>query len=257
MNTPSTKELLRNKVKDLFDKKNRAFYISIILSIILFIISFLIKMPANILCEKYIEYLDGIAMAYIGFLGFIVTGLAILTSAISSKLYSKLIELNLLKNVQNILTSFLLLGLIAASIISISFIFHFVSMTNFNANIWALRILVLILSYFIFFTIFYAAFLIGDCLDLIYIFNEFEIKIEKEHESEQSSIQNALYEYSKYRIMALEKMILKSQDDVFDYQKTIKELLEKDSTITPEEKEILLKYHSEHFKSIPSNEHQL
>lgn len=75
------------KYQDLYDFSSLECRISLITTLLL---NFVFVICAHYIgldntVSKYIEMLDNIGISLIGFLGFIVTGLAILTGAISSK----------------------------------------------------------------------------------------------------------------------------------------------------------------------------
>ena len=75
---------------------------------------------------KYIEMLDNIGISLIGFLGFIVTGLAILTGAISSKVVKRFQDGNKMAALERILLSFYLIGIISAFLVITAFVLHFI-----------------------------------------------------------------------------------------------------------------------------------
>lgn len=116
------KNLLKyKKYKDVYDIKSLEVIVSFITAItmVLFIIA----------TFKYIDLEDfntiirtlsqGISITLIGFIGFIVTGLAILTSAISNKLMNIIHKKKQTENIEKILISFYFLGLV----VGISIIF--------------------------------------------------------------------------------------------------------------------------------------
>lgn len=94
-----SKIIYYKKYKDLVDVKSFVFGGTIFSSTVILIIYWIMKhyLSLNQVISKFVEYLDNITMSMIGFLGFIVTGLAILTGAISSKLFKSLKESKNLK----------------------------------------------------------------------------------------------------------------------------------------------------------------
>ena len=93
-------------------------------------------------------------MALIGFLGFIVTGLAILTGAISSKVVKHLQDRNKMLPLEKILLSFYLLGLISAFEILFIIFLHFICLLPLP-SIKIIDVIILsILTYFTTFIIF-------------------------------------------------------------------------------------------------------
>jgi len=197
----------------------------------------------NEVISDYISYLDSIGMALIGFLGFIVTGLAILTGAISSKVVKRLQERNKIQSLEKKLLSFYLLGLVSASIIIVSFIFHFINGLPYN-NIFPLDLILLsFISYFITFFIFYAVKLIGNCLELFYIISNMQII----NDMQESSIVDIKQKYNNYRIMALEKVVLTNKLISIDhYADEIKTMIETDD-LSNQERILCLEMHKKQF----------
>lgn len=191
---------------------------------------------------KFVEMLDNIGISLIGFLGFIVTGLAILTGAISSKVVKRFQDGNKMAALERILLSFYLIGIISAFLVIATFILHFVVIIPIQ-SIWAIDIILLsLLSYLMIFTIFYAVKLIGNCLELFYIINSMQLT--DDHPIDYKA------RYNNYRITALEKVELSvtSLRQVQNYKQTVKELIENDD-ISLEDRQILLRMHKEHFRN--------
>lgn len=230
------------KYKDLYDFSSLECRIALIftfsLNVLFFICSYCLELDTVVL--ECINVLDNIGISLIGFLGFIVTGLAILTGAISSKVVKRFKAGNKMDALERILLSFYLIGLIGATIIALTFILHFIALLPFHSN-WIINILLLsILSYLIIFIIFYSVKLIGNCIELFYIINS--LLLIDETTIDYKTI------YNNYRITALEKVQLSptSFHQVQRYKETIKELIENDN-ISREEQQILLEFHKKHF----------
>lgn len=232
------------KYQDIYDFSSLECKVSLIFSIFLdfiFVIcAYYIGLDNTV--EKFIEMLDNIGISLIGFLGFIVTGLAILTGAISSKVVKRFQDGNKMAALERILLSFYLIGIISAFVVTCTFFLHFIVIIPIH-SIWIINIILLsLLSYFIIFTIFYAVKLIGNCLELFYIINSMQFK-------EEQSIDYKSW-YNNYRITALEKVELSvtSIGQVQNYKQTVKELIENDD-IPLEKRQILLRMHKEHFRN--------
>ena len=89
----SYKKLIQmKKYKDLYDFSSLecrvAITVTILLDIIFVICSFYIG--KDVVAERCVELLDEIGIALLGFLGFVVSALAILTGTISSKVVKRL-----------------------------------------------------------------------------------------------------------------------------------------------------------------------
>lgn len=236
------------KYKDLYDFSSLECRISLISMILLNIIFFVsIKFQnTDEIISNYITHLDSIGISFIGFLGFIVTGLAILTGAISSKIVKRLQDRNKIQALERILLSFYLLGLVTAFVSLSSFICHFLKNIPVNSILQIDIILLSIISYLTVFSLFYAVKLIGNCLELFFIVNNMEII---ENKKNKKTI-NLKSNYNSYRISILEKTILANKEDLEKYSKEIKELIKTDKSILDEERELYLKWHQDHFISL-------
>lgn len=98
--------------------------------------------------------ITGIGFAMIGFLGFVVTGLAILTGAISSKIVKRLQVRKKLDALERILLSFYLLESVCAMVILTSLVVHLFIVLPFNGYFIVVIIMGAIYSYFTFFLYF-------------------------------------------------------------------------------------------------------
>lgn len=229
------------KYQDIYDFSSLGCRVALISSILLDIIFIICACHIGLdnTVGKCIEMLDNIGISLIGFLGFIVTGLAILTGAISSKVVKRFQDGNKMTALERILLSFYLIGIISAFLDITAFILHFVAIIPIH-SIWFIDIV--LLSFLSYFTIFYAVQLIGNCLELFYIINSMQL-------SDENPIDYKA-KYNNYRITALEKVELSvtSIGQVQNYKQTVKELIENDD-IPLEERQILLRMHKEHFRN--------
>jgi len=215
------------KYKDLYDFSSIECRVALFVMIILdtiFLIS-IKELGVDSVVSDYISYLDTIGISLIGFLGFIVTGLAILTGAISSKIVKRLQDRNKIQSLEKILLSFYLLGFISAIVIILSFIFHFLGNLPFN-SMWQYDLIILsLISYLIIFSVFYAVKLIGNCLELFYIISNMQIV----NDIKENTRLNIRQKYNSYRILALEKIVLiNSQIKIENYADEIKKMIETD-----------------------------
>lgn len=230
MKDTSFKKLISlGKFKDLIDYKSLEVSISVFTTLLVEIILLIWNRHENL--NKILSALDstitGIGFAMIGFLGFVVTGLAILTGAISSKIVKRLKVRKKMNVLERILLSFYLLGFVCAIVILFSIIFHLLILLPLDTCLIVIIIALAIYSYFTCFAIFYAVKLIGNCLELFILINEMEIVESGMNRNEQ--IEKRYYEY---RIMALEKLYLSKGSEVklADYKQTISQLINDDDT---------------------------
>lgn len=218
------------KYRDLFDFSTLECKIAFF-AVLIFNFIFVIYMHyegKNNFINECVSLLDELGIALIGFLGFIVTGLAILTGAISSKVVKKLQNRNKMKALEKILLSFYLVALVDAFVILAIFLVHFISRLPVD-SIYGINLLISSLFvYLIIFSIFYSVKLIGNCIELFYIINEMEIV--------QESAVDYKIKYNGYRLLALEKLILSetSLGKIYEYKTTLEKIINDDQVVNEE-----------------------
>ena len=177
-----------------------------------------------------------IAVALISFLGFTVSGLAILTGVISKKEVQTVMRARKIEHLEKILLSFYLLGLVTAiTVVGLICCFIF----GVNDSVFSERsfiVLVFVFSYLVVFVLFYAVKLIGNCLEIFFIVNS------DEETGESNSLKQI---YNAYRLTALESVCLKhiGADGVNEYKRIVKEEVD----LSTKHKEELLDMYKEHF----------
>lgn len=128
--------------------------------------------------DMFAPILMDIGIAMIGFLGFVVGGLAILTGLISSKVIGKLIKDEKIEPLERILLSFYLLGIICAIFIFGTIVLYFFSHVPAEASFIATIIATAIMTYLLSFIVIYSTKLIGDSIDLFIIMSRMATKLE-------------------------------------------------------------------------------
>lgn len=183
-----------------------------------------------------------IGMAMIGFLGFVVTGLAILTGSISSKVVKFFKEKDVQEELNSILSSFYFLSLLIGTLILIVFCEYFVAKIQIPVSIIVTVFCIIMTIYLFIYIVFYAIGLTGNCISVFGIVTDVENQVEN-----QEDISKKIYD--SYRIIALESFILKSSDQstISDYEEKIDELIQKDSRISEYQKNKIIEIKNRHF----------
>lgn len=245
INDSSYKKLfIMKKYKDLYDFSSLECRVALCGTIILDVIFSIcsLYLGKNDVINCAISLLDEIGIALIGFIGFTVSALAILTGVISSKVVNALKKRDKMIVLERILLSFYLMGMVCAIVVLFTWIIFFLVQIPINSIFFINLLSVSALSYFTLFILFYAVKLIGNCLELFYIVNEFELIDESKVDYKEK--------YNNYRITALEIMNFKgtSMEQVNAYKNEVKRLILEDECVE-NEKEILLKMHEQHFSN--------
>lgn len=197
-------------------------------------------------CSEFVTLVADIAkdigMALIGFLGFVVTGLAILTGSISSKVVKFFKEKDVYEDVSSVLSSFYFLGLLIGFLILVVFCEYFIAQIGIEPNIIVAMFCVITTTYLFVYIIFYSIGLTGNCISMFSIITDVENQIEKE--------ENVYKEvYDSYRIIALEHLILKNSEKKLldDYENKIEQLIEKDVRTSDKQKQKIIELKKKHF----------
>ena len=132
--------------------------------------------------KSIVSLYDNIGIAFIGYLGVIMAGLAMLISLISNKLYYYLKNKNAIQQLENLLYGYYMLVLLAAIQIVCSFIIHCICLLNIPITLMIFAVdwlVALVLFYLLIFTIFYTVKQIGVGLQLFDILNTLEQNIKR------------------------------------------------------------------------------
>ena len=230
------------KYKDLYDFSSLECRIAVIGMILLDIVFAVCSCSVGVdeTVIKAVSLLDDIGIALIGYIGFTVSALAILTGAISSKVVNIIKTRNKMVVLERILLSFYLMGMVCAAVVLVALSLHFIVEIP-VASIFIINLIgISILSYLIIFILFYSVKLIGNCLELFYIVNSYELL--DEEKTDYKAI------YNNYRITAIEKVNLSntSIEKVNEYKEVVKQLIETDNR-SEEEIKVLLEMHKSQF----------
>lgn len=201
------KMVLRNKkFKDLLDYKSIEVIVAFLGAIIISILSYAIYKQIGI---KYIddvlrEVVKNLAVALIGFLGFVVSGLAILTSSVSKEVKNILTQHKKIEKLIRIFLSFYILAFLIGILI-VNFLIAFI-ISYFDIYIYIVIIIpwIFISSYLFVFSIFYAISLVGNCIQVFIIITNYETNYiyNKELTQEDKEL------YNEFKLSALEIILL-------------------------------------------------
>lgn len=244
VNDSSFKKVCRyKKYKDCYDKNSLecvcAFWGALISVAFLYI--FIKNSDIEQINDILSTLTKDIAISLIGFLGFTVAGLAILTGVISQKVIQKVSLQQKVDRLEKILLSFYLLGIVNAIVIVILFWMYIMVSSDLPLILSIIFILGFITSYFIIFILFYAVKLIGNCLEIFFIVNSTDVE-EKGNEINLKDV------YNSYRITALEYVCLSKlkKEDLETYKRIIGEQIHENNQFV----EQLDKMLNEHFGTI-------
>ncbi|KZL89171.1 hypothetical protein [Clostridium magnum] len=214
------------KYRDIYNTDTMEVRVSLISSIIITTLIIIVFNQANIdnINNLMREMTKEIAIVLIGFLGFVISGLAILTSSISNKFINILKRQDKINIIEKILLSFYFLGLIVGIDIISSLIMYITTYSTYPYNILCIGICTFLYTYTIVFIIFYSIALIGNCIEIFKIINTVDEDIDASHEN----INDDRYLYMSFRMTALENVFFTNQsNDTLEKIKKYYELMNK------------------------------
>ncbi|WP_097026166.1 hypothetical protein [Clostridium peptidivorans] len=218
------------KYRDIYNTNTMEVRVSLISSIIITMLITLVFNQANIVDINNLmrEMTKEIAIVLIGFLGFVISGLAILTSAISNKFINILKKQDRINVIEKILLSFYLLGIIVGVDIISSLIMYITTYSTYSYNIFCIGICSFLYTYTIVFIIFYSIALIGNCIEIFKIINMVDEDINEGNTNINDNVSDDRYLYMSFRMTALENIFFTNQsNDTLEKVKKYYELMNK------------------------------
>lgn len=168
--------LKSKKYEELSDFENWEVRIATLLSIITSLIMFMLIKELKI--EEINNLLRSLtkdfAIAFIGFLGVVISGLAIFLATLNSKFIKFISNNGKIKKIENILLSFYLLAIVVVGIIIANLLLYIVTFFDCNLNYIITIILTLLISYNFYFILLYSIALIGNSIDIFFIVSKFD-----------------------------------------------------------------------------------
>jgi hypothetical protein len=196
---------LRNtigKPNYLFNIKKFEVHFSLICSLILTFITLLFAF-SNVKNENY-EYFIGVTQnivlnttfGLLGLLGFIISGLAIISGTIGHKVTSQIIQKKKFDSLLSILFSFFFIGRFIGVVIVLFISSYFLLGISLKFTLIGYGIMSFVLSYCLFFIIFFSVSLLGTCLN-IFILNYVYSRVDTTDEEHVNEL------FNDFRIDAL------------------------------------------------------
>lgn len=156
----------------LFDIRKFEVYFSLICSLL--VATTVIVFALTNIADNKIEYIVAITQdillnstfGLLGLLGFIISGLAIISGTIGYKVTNQIIQQKKFQSLLSILFSFFYIGRFIAITIVLCILLYFILGMSIQFNIYLYGVMSLLLSYCLFFSIFFSVSLLGTCLNI-------------------------------------------------------------------------------------------
>lgn len=163
------------KYKELLDFNSLESKISLIFSIIFCLLFYFILTTSTIDDINNITraLTKDVAIAILGLLGFLIAGLAILLSSITPNIVYNIKSYKKYNCLYSIFLGFYFEGLLIGFTILLLIIFHLSTYINWNINFNLFIIPAFLLSFLVIFILFYSISLIGNCISIFEIVNEY------------------------------------------------------------------------------------
>lgn len=201
------KMVLQNrKFKDLLDYKSIEVIVAFLGAITVSILSHVIYKQTGI---QYIndvlrEVAKNLSMALIGLLGFVVSGLAILTSSVSKEVKNILTQHKKIEKLIKIFLSFYVLAFFIGILIFNFLVAFIISYMKVYVDFKLIILWIFISSYLLIFSIFYAISLVGNCIQVFIIITNYETNYI--YNGELTKEDKELY--NEFKLSALETILL-------------------------------------------------
>lgn len=237
---PIFNEFIKSKkFKELYNFKSLEAIIAIISAIVITVLCRCIfkYSPIDDINSLLRSLSKDVAIALFGLMGFLITGLAILLSGISSTVMNIITQRKKEKSINKIFLGFYFEGLLIGLLIVVLFVLYIISFLNVKLNVLFSIIVVFILSYLVVFTIFYSVGLIGNCISIFRIINNYSNKINEE-EKDCILNENDKIIFNELKIMTLESILvmnstnIKEEERFTEFKKTLEMLI--NETVTDE-----------------------
>jgi hypothetical protein len=154
----------------IFDVKKFEVYFPLIISTLITFIAIYISKEDSSYISQFVDYSRNIilsaAMGLIGLLGFIISGLAIISGTVGNKVTHQLIKHNKYESLLSILFSFYYIGRIIGMMIALLLLTYFLINIPLPFNLCLYLILCFFLCYGLLFTIFFSVSLLGTCINI-------------------------------------------------------------------------------------------
>lgn len=168
-----------------------------------------------------------IAIALFGLMGFLITGLAILLSGISSKVMNIIIKRGKEESINKIFLGFYFEGLLIGILIVALFILYIISFLDIELNAIFSNLMIFMFSYLVVFTIFYSVGLIGNCISIFRIVNNYSDEKDKEDKGDKEDSENCILNekdklvFNELKIMALENILIINSKNIEEEKRFI------------------------------------
>lgn len=210
----------------IFNIKKFEVYISLIISIVISSILVLVMKTNNdveYIISNTRNILVNTAFGLLGVLGFIISGLAIISGTIGTKVTQQLIAKSKFEALLSILFSFYYIGLILGILISLIVVAYFLLLVQLPLHKVFFAVFGFVISYGLFFSIFYCFSLLGTCINIFVINYKYS---REEQDLGETSFNKQFFDA---RIDAILLILLKNGlTDQNDFIKTLIELIERD-----------------------------
>jgi len=185
-------------------------YLSVIMSIItVIILYFLYKQnSASVLTGILQNAILYTGICLLGMLGFIISGLAIISGTVSNKIADEINKDGNFDTLLSILFSFYFIGAIIGFSSILYFISYFIVFLNFKFILILYLASAFILIYLVFFSILYSVSLLGTCINMFVINYNYSVNCDTKSDNSLDEIFNA------FRIDALTYTMINKDDEV-------------------------------------------
>lgn len=208
----------------LINMKRFECYMSFIFSIIITIVMYNLHLTNDFtsLNPMLQELFLNIGVALLGMLGFIISGLAIISGTVSNKIAHEINKEGKFQSLLSILFSFYYIGTIIAILILMYFFSYLVISLKLDFQIYVYLFLSFVLSYSLAFAVFYSVSLLGTCINMFVINYNYSKPIDDSSTKELDEYFNDL-RINVLTSLMMQKGIISKEDFIIELKNRINE----------------------------------
>ncbi len=213
-----------------FNPKKKQIYIPLVFSVLISIFIYSLQLDDNQINELLKNFSLYMFSSFIGILGFLIGGMAIITGTLNTKIIEIVEKNDFVEEIKGILFSFYFIGAFVLMNIISYIILYFLAFSSYPISNFYIISITGIFTFFTLFVLFYCFSLISTCISMVTIIHKLS-KLENKNEESNNF-------YKEKIILSIIRKIVDEKCNEVEKQKMLKEIFDQSKKEIPE-KEIV------------------
>lgn len=209
-----------------FNPKKKQIYIPLVFSVLISIFIYSLQLDDNQINELLKNFSLYMFSSFIGILGFLIGGMAIITGTLNTKIIEIVERNDFVEEIKGVLFSFYFIGVFVLINIISYIILYFLAFSSYPINNFSIFIVTFILTFFTLFVLFYCFSLISTCISMVTIIHKLS-KLENKNEESKNF-------YKEKIILSIIRKIVDEKFTSLEKDEMIKEIFKKSKKDIPE-----------------------